>query len=445
MTKKITILGGGPGGYVAAIKASQNGGEVTLIEKSSLGGTCLNWGCIPTKAYVEKAENISTDSLKSIKEYKDQVVEQLVKGVETLVNKNKIKLIRGTGKVISPRKVEVTTQEEQIFIENDYLILATGSKASKLPIPGLDLPQVIDNQGILELEEKPENLVIIGGGVIGIEFAQIFARLGSKVTIVEFLPRILAGFDDELVRRLQPVLRKEGIEILTGSKVTQVNALEKGLEVHIEGKKNQVLPADQVLVAAGRQPNFEGIAVEELGLELEGRFIKVNEKMLTNLPQVYAIGDIVPSPMLAHVASYEGEVAVKDIFTGQGEANYTAVPSSLYTHPELASVGITEAQAKEQGLKYKVGKFPFSANGRALTKGEAYGMVKILADEETGKVLGAHILGPQASELIQTLTLAIRWGLTVEQITETIHGHPTLSEAIMESANSVFGKAIHFL
>lgn len=461
MSKKITVLGGGPGGYTAAIRAAQRGAQVTLIEKDSLGGTCLNRGCIPTKAYVESVEQIEklstglqelgldvsmpTPDLKSMKERKDKIVAQLVGGVEGLIKKNKIELIKGEGEILSPRQVKVTLSDgSEKIIENEVLILANGSQPIKLPIPGIDLPQVINSKELLELEQLPKHLVIIGGGVIGIEFAQIFAGLGSKVTVVEMLPRILANLDEELVRRLQPVLKKKGIEILTGTKVTEITSQGEEVQVKVSGKKEDTLVCDKVLVATGRQPNFFGVPVEKLGLEMDGKFIKVDGKMATNIENVYAIGDLVPSPMLAHVASYEAEIAVKAIFGEQVEADYTAVPACVYTHPELAGVGLTENQAKEQGLKYKVGKFPFTANGRALTQGANYGMAKIIAEEETGKILGAHILGPQASELIHELTLATRWGLTVDKVAETIHAHPTLAESVLEAAHAVFGKAVHF-
>lgn len=445
MTKKITVLGGGPGGYTAAIRGAQLGAQVTIIEHTSLGGTCLNRGCIPTKAYIESVNHGEKD-LKAIKERKNNIVSQLVKGVETLLEKNKVETIKGRGRVVSPREVEVHLADgTKKKVENEVLILATGSKTFQLPLPGMESPRVLDSTEILELEEVPESLAIIGGGVIGLEFAQVFSRLGTKVTIIEMLPRILANLDEELVRRMQPVLKKEGIQILTGTKVTGIIERETGLEVAVSGKKDEVINAQFVLAAAGRVPNLDGIDAQSLGLELEGRFIKVDNTMKTNLPEVYAIGDLTRSPMLAHVASYEAEIAVQAVFGGEKTADYGAVPAVVYTHPELAGVGITENEAKEKGLDYKAGKFSFTANGRALTMDANYGMVKIIADGQTGKILGAHILGPGASELIHQLTLAVRWGLTVEQVAETIHAHPTLSEAILEAAHGVFGKPVHAL
>ncbi|MGI6225214.1 MAG: dihydrolipoyl dehydrogenase [Peptococcales bacterium] len=445
MIKRITVLGGGPGGYTAAIRGAQQGAQVTIIEHTSFGGTCLNWGCIPTKAYVESVHQGEKD-LKTIKERKRGIVEQLVGGVKMLLEKNKVEIINGRGRVISPREVEVELADgSKKIVENDTLILATGSKTFNLPLPGMDSSRVLDSKDILDLEKVPESLAVIGGGVIGMELAQIFAQLGTKVTVIEMLPKILANLDEELVRRIQPVLKKEGIEILTGTKVTGIKETESGLEVSVSGKKDAVISAEYVLAAAGRVPNLDGIDFESLGLEMERRFIKVDNMLKTNLPDVYAIGDLTSSPMLAHVASYEGEVAVQAIFGSKKGANYEAVPACVYTHPELAGVGITENQAKEKGLEYKVGKFPFTANGRALTQGANYGMVKIIGDANTGKILGAHILGPSASELIHELTLAVRWGLTVEQVAETIHAHPTLAEAILEASHGVFGKPVHAL
>lgn len=445
MTKKITVLGGGPGGYTAAIRGAQKGAQVTIIEHTSFGGTCLNRGCIPTKAYIESVHNGEKD-LQAIKERKDSIVSQLVKGVETLLAKNKVEIINGRGRVISPREVEVElTDGTKKIVENDVLILATGSKTFQLPLPGMESERVLDSTDILEMEEVPDSLAIIGGGVIGMEFAQVFSKLGTKVTIIEMLPKILANLEEELVRRIQPVLKKEGITILTGTQVTGIVEKENLVEISVSGKKEEVINAQYVLAAAGRVPNLDGIDAESLGLELERRFIRVDNAMKTNLPEVYAIGDLTRSPMLAHVASYEAEIAIQAIFGGNNTAHYGAVPAVVYTHPELTGVGVTENEAKEKGLNYKVGKFSFSANGRALTMGANYGMVKLIADGQTGKLLGAHILGPNASELIHELALAVRWGLTVEQVAETIHAHPTLSEAILEAAHGVFGKPVHAL
>jgi dihydrolipoamide dehydrogenase len=445
MMKRITVLGGGPGGYTAAIRGAQQGAQVTIIEQDSFGGTCLNRGCIPTKAYIESVHHGEKD-IKAIKERKNGIVSQLVKGVETLLEKNKVEIIKGRGRVISPREVEVELADgTKKIVENDALILATGSKTFKLPLPGLESKRVLDSTDILELEEVPQSLAIIGGGVIGMEFAQVFAQLGTKVTIIEMLPRILANLDEELVRRIQPVLKKEGIDILTGTKVTGIVEKENSLEVAVSGKKETVINAQYVLAAAGRIPNLEGINVEELGLEMERRFIKVDHAMRTNLPEVYAIGDLTSSPMLAHIASYEAEIVIQTVFGGEKTSDYRAVPAVVYTHPELAGVGITENEAKEKELDYKVGKFSFTANGRALTMGANYGMVKIIADGQTGRVLGAHILGPNASELIHELALAVRWGLTAEQVADTIHAHPTLAEAILEASHGVFGKPVHAL
>jgi dihydrolipoamide dehydrogenase len=457
---RITVLGAGPAGYAAALRAVQKGAKVTLIEKERLGGTCLNWGCIPTKAWVESAHRwraiqeaadfglectAHRPNLQAIVARKNQVVETLVGGIQQLMAKQKVHVLRGRGTVVNPRLVSVQLADgSREEVENDYLILATGSVPASLPIPGLDLPGVLTSKEALDLTELPSSLVVIGGGVIGLEFANVFQALGSKVTVVELLPRILPGVDGEIVRRLMPILKKNGLEIRVSTKLLEIKKQDDQLALILEGSKGvETLTAEKVLVATGRIPSLCGVEAPALGLELDGRFVKVNAYLETNLPGVYAIGDIVKSPMLAHVATAEAETAVENIFGEKDAMDYSAVPAAVYISPEVASVGLTEEEAKEQGLAYKVGKFPFTANGRALTLGEAQGVVKIIAGED-GRILGAHLLGPQASELVTELTLALRWGMTAEQISHTIHAHPSLAEAVLESAHSVFGKALHF-
>lgn len=457
--KQITILGGGPGGYTAAIRAAQQGLAVTLIEKSNLGGTCLNWGCIPTKAWIESAHRwqvlkeaaefglgceIFEPNLQKIVERKNNIVDGLVSGLQQLMKKNKINVIEGEGDVLNPRQVKVKTKNGEEIIDNDFLILATGSKIAQPPIKGIELPGVINSDQALELTELPQRLVVVGGGVVGMEFAGIFAQLGSQVTVVEVLPRIIAGADDEMVRRLTPILKKSRIEIKVKTKLLDIDYNGDELVAKISSTKGEEeLMADNILMAAGRNPNLQGIDVERLGLEMQGRFIKVNEYLATNLENVYAIGDIIDSPMLAHVAAHEGEVVVSNILDKQKIMEYHAVPSCVYIKPELAWVGLTEQEAKEQGFTISVGKFSFNANGRSLTLGESMGQIKIIADEETGIILGGHILGPHASELISELTLAVQLKLKAEDVAETIHAHPTLSEAIMEAAQGVFSKPVH--
>ncbi len=457
---RITVLGAGPAGYAAALRAAQKGAKVTLIEKERLGGTCLNWGCIPTKAWVESAhrwKNIREaeefglecspqgPNLEGIVARKNKIVNDLVNGIQQLMAKQKVNVLKGQGTVMNPRLVSVELENgSREEVENDYLILATGSVPASLPVPGLDLPGVMTSKEVLDLTELPSSLVIIGGGVIGLEFANIFQNLGSKVTVVELLPRILPDVDGEIVRRLMPILKKNGLDIRVSTKLLEIKKQDDQLALSLEGSKGvETLTAEKVLVATGRIPSLSGVDAPALGLELDGRFVRVNAYLETNLPGVYAIGDIVKSPMLAHVATAEAETAVENIFGEKQAMDYSAVPSAVYISPEVAYVGLTEEEAKEQGLAYKVGKFPFTANGRALTLGEAQGVVKIIA-EENGRVVGAHLLGPQASELVAELTLALRWGITTEQLSRTIHAHPSLAEAVLESAHSVFGKALHF-
>ncbi|MCR4443327.1 MAG: dihydrolipoyl dehydrogenase [Peptococcaceae bacterium] len=457
---RVTVLGAGPAGYASALRAAQKGAKVTLIEKERIGGTCLNRGCIPTKVWVESARRWSTiqesanfgleymvhrPNIQAIVTRKNQVVETLVGGIQQLMAIHKVHVLRGLGTVVNPRLVSVQLEDgSREEIENDYLILATGSEPASLAIQGLDLPGVLTSKEALDLTNIPASFVVIGGGVIGLEFANIFRVLGSKVTVVEILPRILPGVDGEIVRRLMPILKKNGIDIKVSTKLLEIKKKDDHLVVTLEGSKGvETLTTENVLVATGRIPSLCGVEAQTLGLELDGRFVKVNEYMETNLPRVYAIGDMVKSPMLAHVATAEAETAVENIFGAKRAMNYSAVPAAVFISPEVAYVGLTEEEAKEQGLAYKVGKFPFTASGRALTLGEAQGVVKIITSED-GRIIGAHILGPQASELISELTLALRWGLTVGQVSHTIHVHPSLAEAVLESAHSVFGKSLHF-
>ena len=322
--------------------------------------------------------------------------------------------------------------------------LATGSKPAALPIPGIDLPGVLTSREALDLTELPSTLAIIGGGVIGLEFADVFQTLGSKVTVIEILPRILPGVDGEIVRRLMPMLKKNGLEIKVSTKLLEIKKEDNRLALTLEGStERETLYTEKVLMATGRIPDLSGIEANVLGLELEGKFVKVNPYLETNLPGVYAVGDIIKSPMLAHVATGEAETAVENIFGQRQAMDYSAIPAIVYINPEVAYVGLTEEEAKEKGIAYKVGKFPFTANSRALTLGNNQGVVKIIASEE-GRLLGGHLLGPLASELVAELSIAVRWGITAEQICHTIHAHPSLAEAVLESAQNVFGQALHF-
>lgn len=458
MKYQVGILGGGPGGYVCALRAAQLGLSVVLVEGQRIGGTCLNKGCIPTKALVKSAElwreikhadifgiqvsNAAFDFSK-VMERKDQVVETLVSGVEKLIKAAKITYVQGWGQVREAGKIDVETATGQESYEVEKLVLATGSVPARIPIPGSDLPGVLTSDEILEMTELPERLVIIGGGVIGLEFASIYQEFGVKVTVVEMLPSLLANIDEEIPKRLTPLLKKSGMEIMTKTALKEIRQDGPQLMVVVEDAKGQKeISADKVLIATGRKANSRGVDLESLGLKMERGAIVVNEKMETSLPDVYAIGDVTGGIMLAHVASMQGMVAAENIAGITAEANYTAVPSAIFTYPEIATVGQTEQTLKTTGQKYKVSKFPFSANGKAIALGETMGTVKILADEQ-GTVLGASIMGPQASSMIQELVLAVEKGLNAEDLAKTIHAHPTLPETIMESAHGILGKPLH--
>lgn len=458
MQYQIGILGGGPGGYVCALRAAQLGLSVILVEGERIGGTCLNKGCIPTKALVKSVElwreiqhaeefGIQVDhagiDFTKVMERKDKVVETLVVGVERLIKAAKIKYVKGWGEVHEAGKIEVETEEGRESYEVEKLILATGSIPARIPIPGIDLPGVLSSDDILEIDKLPEHLVVIGGGVIGLEFASIYQAFGVKVTVVEMLPSLLANIDEEIPKRMTPLLKRSGIEIMTKTAVREIRQKGSQLIVVVEDAKGQKeLLTDKVLVSTGRKPNLRGINIDGLGLKIERGSIAVDSQMQTSVPGVYAIGDVTGGIMLAHVASMQGIVAAENCAGQRAAMNYEAVPSAIFTYPEIAAVGQTEQALKAEGKKYTSSKFPFSANGKAIALGETIGLVKILADEE-GKVIGASIMGIQASSLIQELVLAVNKGLKAEDLVQTIHAHPTLPEAVMEAAHGVLGKPLH--
>ena len=457
---EVVIIGGGLGGYVAAIKAAQLGLKVVLVEKDKLGGVCLNWGCIPTKALVSTAELLNnlqragefgiqvkdySFDFPAIMKRKDMITKRLSSGVEQLLKANRVRVIKGEGQIIKPGTVEITDAAgEKEMIKSKNIIIATGSSVMKLPIPGIDNEGVITSDGALSLSELPSRMLIIGGGVVGIEFAGIFKALGVEVTVVEMLPRILLPIDEEIAVRLTQLLKRKGIEILTDSKVKEIKKNRQNLEVLIstaDGEKK--LEVEKVLLAAGRVPELGNIDVQRLGIELDKGAIKVDEKMRTNIPGIYAVGDVVGKIMLAHVASREGIVAVENISGKEVLIDYKVVPNCLFSMPEVASVGLTEEEARKENHNIKVSKFPFIANGKALSMGETEGMVKIIADADTSELLGFHILGAHASDLIAEGTLALSMEATAFEIVNTIHAHPTLSEAIAEAAEGITGKPIH--
>jgi dihydrolipoamide dehydrogenase len=454
--KHIVIIGGGPAGYVAAIHASHLGAKVTVVEKDKLGGTCLNRGCIPTKALARSVEvllearmandfgidvnNIRID-FPRIMAHKSKVVSQLVSGVEQLMKANKIRVCRGAGRILSPHLVKVNDEE----IATRKLIIATGSESAPLPVPGGDLPGVLTTDEILELADLPESLVVIGGSHVGVEFASIFNALGTKVTIVKRRPLRLEPIDEEIGRRFAQTLPRQGIEVKIGAAVKAIK--KKGSVLRVvwgtpEGE--QGVDGQMVLMATGRAPYTKGLNLSELGIHVDSGAIKVNEYLETNVKDVYAIGDVLGKNMLAHVASYEGEVAVENALGHPRQADYHAVPNCIFAQPEIAGVGLTEKEASDGGIPYKVSKFPFVACGRAVAMGETTGMVKMICHADDGIVLGMHIMGPHASDLIAEGVLAIRLGLTAEDIVRTIHAHPTLPEAVRETAMGQLDGAIHF-
>ena len=460
MAKSIVIIGGGPGGYVAAIRAGQLGAQVTLIEKDTLGGTCLNRGCIPTKALLESAnvlaeirdagvfgisaEKVSID-FSAVAKRKEAVVQQLVSGVNSLMKKNKIEVIKGTGTLIDSRTVGILETGDQINADN--IIIATGSKPTTVPIKGIDEPGVITSDEALAMEKFPKSIIIIGGGVIGLEFAQIMHRMGSKVTIVEMMPQVLPTEDTEIANMLMDILKKEGMEIFTDVSVTSISGSQQGREVVSfttgDGNNKQERVAEKVLLAVGRSPNTDDLGVDKLGLNVNNGKLVVSERMETNIPGIYAIGDVIGGLMLAHVAMAEGKCAVENILGNDCQIDYQTVPRCVYTSPAVACVGLTEAKAKQDYGDIKIGRFPFRANGKALILNETAGMVKIIADAQYGQILGVHILGPQATELIAEAVLGMRMEVTFEDAASTIHAHPTLSEAMMEAFLDVSGSRIH--
>jgi dihydrolipoamide dehydrogenase len=445
----IAIIGAGIGGYVAAIRAAQLGARVALIERDRVGGVCLNWGCIPTKAMassvellleIERAEEFGVIVSEPAFDFsrmmsrKDQVVERLVSGVETLLEAHKVSVVSGEGSLVSPGKVAVSGEAPQ-ELRARTIIIATGSVPAMPPVPGLGLPGVVTSNEIVTLEEPPENLVIVGGGVIGVEFGSIFNALGTKVTIIEMLPSILTTVDEELARRLHQLLRREGVDVHTKSPLKEIRQAAGGLEVIYEGPNGEsAVPASLVLVSTGRKPLTEGLNLERVGVKTEKGAIVVDEHLATSVPGIYAVGDVTGAYMLAHVASHEGEVAVEHALGRDSSVDYRAVPNCVFTMPEVAGVGLMEQEARAQGIAYKKSRFPFSASGRALAMGQTMGLVKMICDQETGRVLGLHIMGPHATDLIAEGALAIQSGATAENIARTIHAHPTLPEAVREAA-----------
>jgi len=457
--KKIMVIGGGPGGYVAAIRAAQLGGEVILIEKDRIGGTCLNVGCIPTKALLHTAEiyeeavhgadygviaNVRLDFAKA-QERKTAVTNQLVSGVEGLLAVNKVKVISGVASFISNDTIEVKAANGGTeTIKADRFIIATGSVPVKPPLPGIESKQCIDSTGALNLQEVPKTMVVIGGGVIGVEIATLYSTLGCKVIIIEMQNEILPMMDGELTRIIRSKLALKGVDIYTGAKVTGIKdeGAEAKVAVQMSDGRSSVFSCEKVLISVGRKTNTDALALDRAGIINDRGRITVNDKMETNVKGIYAIGDCTGKGMLAHIASAQGEVAAENSLGHESVFDIRTNPSCVYTNPEFASVGLTEEMAKEQGLDYLVGKFPLSANGRSLIMG-GDGIIKFIVGKEYKEILGVHILGPRATDLIAECALAIQMEGTIDEIIATIHAHPTISEAVREAALSVEKRAIH--
>ncbi len=464
LSADLTIIGAGPGGYVAAIYAAKLGAKVALVEKESLGGACLNWGCIPTKSLARSAEvlrtlqhsyeygciadNVRVD-LKQVKARKDRIVSQLIKGITYLLQKNGVTVIEGEGSFLDRDTVVVKTESGQTVVASKHVIIATGSQPAALSVPGVASHRVLGSRQVLDLDELPSSLVIVGGGVIGMEFAFIYNSFGVDVTVVEYLDSILPGLDKDVVREINRSAKQRGIRIYTGARVETIADGTDG-ECHLtvrQGTDLMEITASRTVLAVGRRPYLDGLGVEKIGVELNssGRGIKVDEHMATSVPNVYAIGDVTDRVQLAHVASHQGMVAVRNIMGDSTAMDYAAIPSAIFTDPEIAVVGVTEAMAQNQGRAVEVGRFPLAASGKALASGDTRGFVKIIKDKASGRVVGGAIVGLHATDLIAELTLAVQANLTPQQLAETIHAHPTAAEGIYEAALSLEGGAIHSL
>ena len=459
-TYDIGIIGGGPGGYVAAIKAAQLGGTVCLIEKGEWGGTCLNRGCIPTKTLfavanlatqVQEASDFgvhlngeATIDYTQVLAHKTSVIQQLEGGIAKLLQANKVDVFKGTAELTDKNTILVHKSDgstEQLHAKN--IIIATGSEPAEPPVFEIDEDQVLTTTGILNLTELPESLLIVGGGVSGCEFASIFNALGCRVTILELLPTILATEDTQVIRHTQLFMKRKGITIHTGAKLTHVKKSDEQVTAVLES--GEELSAQKMLVSIGRRYNTEGIGLEKVGVRTDGGKIAVDAQMQTNVPGIYSVGDVASRYLLAHVASTEGKVAAQNCLGHSVEMDYQVIPWCVFTLPEIGHAGMTEEEATAEGYELKIGRFPYAANGKALGLRETDGFVKTVSDADSGDILGVHIVGAQASTLIHEAAVAVRLGATASDIAHTVHAHPTLSEMIMESAESVDGKAIHSL
>lgn len=456
---KIIIIGGGPGGYVAAIRAAQLGADVTVIEEDKMGGTCLNRGCIPTKAILasvqtlalfERADQLGIEVEKVVPNFsrmmerKNRIVSQLRGGIDYLLKANKVKVIKGKANFLNSHSICVETEAGRKELEGEKIIIASGSKPILLPFLDSNHPAVLTSEQALELKEVPESLLIIGAGVIGCEFASIFNPLGTKITMIEMMKQILPTEDKRVAQTMERIFKKRGINIFTSTKLEEITEYrEDGITAKLD--KGEKIEAEKILICVGRSPRINNIGLEELSLKIsrEGT-IFVNEKMETTQEGIYAIGDVVGGYLLAHVASEEGIIAAENATKLTSEIDYTSVPSCIFTSPEIGTVGLTPDEAEEKEMEVRIARFPFTACGKAHAIGETDGFVQLIVRESDHKILGGQIVGSHAADLVHEIALAIRWGLTAEQLSSTIHAHPTLSEAIMEAARKAEKKPIHF-
>ena len=453
----VAIIGGGPGGYVAALRAAQLGAKTVLIEKNKVGGVCLNEGCIPTKALLHTASVMKTVreartfgvkvgkprlDWATAQARKQKVVDQLVGGVQMLLERAGVEVIKGQARFTSPYALEVDSAGP---VEGEKFIIATGSSSITLPIPGLEGPDVLDSSGALALAELPQSILVIGGGAIGVEFASLFNALGVKVCLVEMLSRLLPGLDHDLGGALEWIFSERGIEVHTSAKVTAVEKSTAGLVAKVataDGERE--IETQKILSAAGRRPNVEELGLEAAGVRYDRKgAIAVDERMCTNVPHIYAAGDVLGKAMLAHVAFHEGKVAAENALGRESHMSYKAVPNCIFTDPEIASVGLSEEEARQKGYEVRVGRFPFNGNGKALIEGHAEGFVKVVSEARYGEILGLHVVGPHASDLILEGGLALTLEATVAEIEHTIHPHPTLGEAIAEAVLDVEKRPLH--
>jgi dihydrolipoamide dehydrogenase len=461
--RSMIIIGGGPAGYVGAIRAAQLGADVTVVEKEELGGTCLNVGCIPTKVLTSAAHTYSTLKTASrwglrtggmeldwslLMKRKQMAVTRLVTGVKSLLKARNVKVVRGTAAFLDEKTIQVKKEDgTSERLQADRFLVCPGSLPIRLPIPGIELEGVIDSTGALSLDSVPKSMLIIGGGVIGCEFAYIYNSFGTQITIVEMLSQIIPGEDEEVVGALRASMERSGMKIYTGSKVTRIDpGKDKTRTVTVSAKDQEIkVEAEKILLSVGRRPNTRDMGLEKLGIKMDRGTILVDDHLRTNFAHIYAAGDCIGNWLLAHVASMEAEVAVENALGHDKRMDYSAVPSCIYTHPEIGSVGLNERQAKEKGIEIKTGKFPMLACGRAQAELETEGFVKVVVEKNSERILGAQILGHRATDLIAELTLAIRMRAKTEDIIDTIHAHPTLSEPIREAVLKADGRPIHMM